>query len=297
MASNDNNNPEILVTGATGLVGRCLVNALKSKEIPVCAISRKQQEIDKNINWVQADLAGYDELPDLPVLISTGPLDAFAESVLLSELENTRLIIAVGSMSAVSKETSGNEEERAIAKKLRFAEEQLMSWSVHHQVPCVLLRSTMIYGHGRDKNISQIAGWIQRHGYFPLAGRASGLRQPIHCGDIVKLILLILQQNRHESIMLELGGGEQLVYRKMVDRIYAALGKKPRYIRLPSFVYSLIFPVLRFLLPKNVPGVDVIKRQNKDLIVQESLYLQKLGFKARPFQPGLEDIIPEEACT
>ncbi len=60
-------------------------------------------------------------------------------------------------------------------------------------VEWVILRPTLIYGHGRDKNITEIARFIRRFGFFPLLGKANGLRQPIHVEDVAEACFAALR--------------------------------------------------------------------------------------------------------
>ena len=64
------------------------------------------------------------------------------------------------------------------------SEDKVKAWATAHKIDWIILRPTLIYGYGRDKNISEIAQVIRRFGFFPLFGPAQGLRQPIHVEDV-----------------------------------------------------------------------------------------------------------------
>ncbi len=59
-----------------------------------------------------------------------------------------------------------------------------MAWAASHGVEWIILRPTLIYGLGRDKNIAEIARFVRRFGFSPLFGKAKGLRQPLHAQDV-----------------------------------------------------------------------------------------------------------------
>ncbi|PPT43957.1 nucleoside-diphosphate sugar epimerase, partial [Xanthomonas arboricola] len=46
-----------------------------------------------------------------------------------------------------------------------------------------VLRPTLVYGAGRDRTLTQIAGLAQRTGAFVLPANATGLRQPGDLGE------------------------------------------------------------------------------------------------------------------
>ena len=87
-------------------------------------------------------------------------------------------VVALSSTSRFTKDDSSDPEEQAIALRLADAEARVQAWAASHGVEWVILRPTLIYGLGRDKNIAEIARFIRRFGFFPLFGKAKGLRQP-----------------------------------------------------------------------------------------------------------------------
>ena len=50
--------------------------------------------------------------------------------------------------------------------------------------PGLLLRPTLIYGLGLDRNVTAAARFIRRWHFFPLGGPGPGLRQPVHADDL-----------------------------------------------------------------------------------------------------------------
>ena len=60
-----NNNPKILVTGATGFIGSHLLIKLLDSNLEVMAISRKKgPDISKNLSWLVSDIASLEEIKD-----------------------------------------------------------------------------------------------------------------------------------------------------------------------------------------------------------------------------------------
>ena len=53
---------------------------------------------------------------------------------------------------------------------------------------------TMIYDGVTDGNIAAIAAFIRRRGWFPVAGPARGLRQPVHAADVAAACLAALEK-------------------------------------------------------------------------------------------------------
>ena len=105
-------------------------------------------------------------------------------------------------------------------------------------VDWVILRPTLIYGLGQDKNISEIVRLIRRFGFFPLVGQAKGLRQPVHAEDVATACLSALEKTDVVNRAYNLSGGETLSYREMINRVFTALGRRPRLIPYRSLAFS-----------------------------------------------------------
>ncbi|MFM8898671.1 MAG: NAD-dependent epimerase/dehydratase family protein [Burkholderiales bacterium] len=152
----------------------------------------------------------------------------------LIEASGARRVVALSSTSRFTKVGSGDTAENAIAAKLIDAEARVQAWAKRRGIEWVVLRPTLIYGQGRDKNISEMARFIRRFGFFPLLGSAQGLRQPIHAEDVAAACVAALQAPGAANRAYNLSGGESLAYREMVARVFAALGRSARLVT-PEF--------------------------------------------------------------
>ena len=93
-------------------------------------------------------------------------------------------MVAFSSSSVLSKADSNDRSERRLMRSLAAGEEALVAACSERGISLLLLRPTMIYGCGMDRNVSRLAAMARRHGVIPLAGAASGLRQPVHAEDL-----------------------------------------------------------------------------------------------------------------
>jgi nucleoside-diphosphate-sugar epimerase len=158
-----------------------------------------------------------------------------------------RRVVALSSTSRFTKGDSSDLGEQAAARRLVDGESQLQQWAEAHHIDWIILRPTMIYGLGRDRNLAEVARFIRRFGLFPLLGRAEGLRQPIHVQDLADACLAALQTPGAANRAYNLSGGEILPYHEMINRVFTALGRPARMISVPLSVFRLAVAVLRFL--------------------------------------------------
>ena len=301
----------VLLTGATGQVGIFAIPRLLSAGFRLVALSRK---IDKGmtvpapspqgeVQWIHPDRVltpAGDEFPDnaqrwlgpVEVLLSLGPLDLSVE--LARGCPRLRQVICLSTSSLYTKMSSPDSAERALLERIRAAENSLKKYCAQGAIPLFLLRPTMIYGCGLDRNISRIARLVRRWRFFPVAGRAAGLRQPVHADDLAALCVALLDHGSLTGIESPVGGGSVISYRQMVERIFAGLGLTPRILQLPPAVLTGLVRSVSWL-----PGLDglnpeFVRRQNRDLVFDDSGLREQLGFSPRPFNPGPADFeVPE----
>jgi nucleoside-diphosphate-sugar epimerase len=256
------------------------------------AFSRQpsRQLAGPGIQWCQLEAAadpggGCKPLqPEIRNWVSLAPIWVLPEYFDLLAAHNAQRVVALSSTSRFTKEDSPDPGERAVARRLAEGERRLRRWAGARRASAVILRPTLIYGYGRDRNIGEVARFIRRFGFFPVCGRASGLRQPLHAGDVARACLAALDAPPSGVRNYNLSGGEVLTYRAMVSRVFEALGKRPLFLPLPLWVFRI---AARFvsLLPGHRPGwYAVAKRMNQDLAFDHAAAEADLKFSPRPFQ-------------
>jgi len=208
--------------GATSLVGECLLPLIERKGMRVIAFSRSSGNPAKGgIEWRQlGDHPFTDTAPDeveevIDSWICVAPIWVLPEHFHLLETHNVRRVVALSSTSRFTKGKSSDPGEQELARRLAGGEDALRTWAEARGVEWIILRPTLIYGRGRDKNITEIMNFISRFGFFPMFGRAKGLRQPVHAEDVAQACLAALEESAQINHAYNLSGGETLSYREM----------------------------------------------------------------------------------
>jgi nucleoside-diphosphate-sugar epimerase len=208
----------------------------------------------------------------------------------LIEAAGARRVVVLSSTSRFTKVGSGDMAEQATAAQLIDGEARLQAWAQSRGIEWVILRPTLIYGLGRDKNINEIACFIRRFGFFAVLGEAKGQRQPIHAEDVAGACLAALQGSGVRNRSYNISGGETLTYREMVARIFTALGRRPRALTVPLWAFRLAVSILRFLPRYRQWSAVMAERMNRDLVFDHTEAVRDLGFKPRAFKLTAEDL-------
>lgn len=278
--------PMAYVTGATSQIGRFLLPRLCNAGFTVTAISRQNQSHSTEVIWQQADLHTFslprNKQPSLLFHIAPLPL---LPALLARLSKNTPLtrVIAFSSTSALTKAASPEPRERKIAAQLTEAEAASIAACQAHNIAWTLFRPTLIYGCGIDKNVTFIAQFIRRKGFFLLVGQGTGLRQPVHADDLAAACMQAYQSKAAVNKTYNLSGGQTLSYRDMVTSIFHQLGKKPRIIAIPLPVFYLMVRCITCLPAYAHLSAAMIMRMNQDLCFDKTAACQDFGYNPRTF--------------
>lgn len=288
------------VLGASSIVGRSVLQQLTSIDNGVIAFSRTPElhadvSPDPNVNWHKfSELANDSNNPTIESWISLMPIWELV--TLLPQMKTLGLgkLVAMSSTSKFTKSGSDSEKDSQIAEKLERAEKAIGGWCEKNNVEWVILRPTMIYGLGKDVNVSTIVRFIRRFGFFPLLGAASGLRQPVHIEDVAYACVAAIDLDSFPVRSYNISGAEVLSYYEMVTRIFKFLNKKPRIIKLPLFLFKAaiamahVTPVLRKRFSHWTPAMA--QRMNQDMAFDHSDATQDFGFNPQKFVLGPKDL-------
>ncbi|NWC17664.1 NAD(P)-dependent oxidoreductase [Pseudomonas gingeri NCPPB 3146 = LMG 5327] len=276
------------ILGASSFLGEHALLSLAQAGHQVTAFTRQLPRASRRgINWQSVD--DWHELA-LDTFLSLAPIWVVPEY--LERLANTgvKRVVVLSSTSRFTKQASPDARERQLAQRLGNAEEQFVKWAIERKVQWVILRPTMIYGFACDQNITEIARFIQRFGFFPLIGGSRGLRQPVHADDVVQACLaaMTLPELRHGAY--NLSGAEVLPYHAMVRRIFQALGRPERTLALSTRTLHALVWLLRCLPRYRHLSGALVERMNQDLVFDHADASDQLGFYPRPFELKHEDL-------
>jgi nucleoside-diphosphate-sugar epimerase len=230
--------------------------------------------------------------PDKPIShwVFLAPIWVLPEYFPMLSLYGVKHVVVISSTSRFTKFFSSDPTEQALAEQLVDGEERLIAWVKTKDVTWTILRPTLIYGLGRDKNISVIARFIRRFAFFPFFGAARGLRQPIHVHDVALSCLVALNGVGAINRSYNLSGGETLTYREMVGRIFLAMGKSPRFVTFPLWTFRMAVAYLRILPRFRHWSAAMAERTNQNLVFDHEDACRDLGFSPRPFLLTREDL-------
>jgi nucleoside-diphosphate-sugar epimerase len=158
----------------------------------------------------------------------------------------------------------------------------------------VLLRSTMIFGDGRDANLARLFAWAERHRWIP-APRFAGNVQPVFAPDLARAIRGaleappgLLEARLPADRALDIAGERPVELRELFRLCWlAATGRPPLLIPLPRAALRAGAACARLVPGAPRIGGAQIARLAEDKAADVSLARELLGFEPRPLEEAL----------
>lgn len=294
----------VLLSGASSQLGVFLIPRLLAAGFRVIALSRQASGDpagpDECLVWKHPGSFGIGTTVgesglqgQVAMLISCGPVEVATKAVALCPRLERVVVFSTSSVFSKASSPDGS-ENRQIADILAL-ETRLKMLCLERGLALTVFRPTLIYGCGLDRNISLLASWIRRLEWLPLAGEAAGLRQPVHADDLAQLAVNALTTDKPVNLDSPACGGSTLTYRQMVELIFDALDKPRRILSLPPWLMVVLVSLVRLLPRLRGVNVQMVRRQNIDLVFDDFALKEKLEYQPRPFRPSAGDFeIPSE---
>jgi uncharacterized protein YbjT (DUF2867 family) len=220
----------ILVTGATGNVGKELVGQLLEKGAPVRALGRDERKLAALGNRVERAVGDLDK----PKTLDAAMQGVQRVNIVTPETQQVVNLLEAAQRAGVRYvvKQSTIEADRSLGpgkwhrQQEKLIESSGMDWT--------FLRPTMLMVN----TIEWWAATIKSQGavYFP---GGKGRVSPVDPRDVAAAACAVLTQPGHAGQIYPLTGPEALTIAEMVQIIGRLLGKRLRYVSVPSFAAAM----------------------------------------------------------
>jgi len=228
----------LLVGGGGGLVGRSIVEEFAA-DWAIRSVHRHAvaEEARRGVEWIPADVARVPDwdpyLRDVDLVVNVawyrhGPARRFAPLAagiarLLGATEGARVRrwIHVSVPDAPASLEAG-------LPYLAYKRQVDSAWTSAGR-SYAIVRPTMLFGPN-DKLLTVMLRTMARYGRFPMFGDGEYHVSPLAARDLARI--LRREAATDVSRTVSVGGARRWRYRDLTDRMFAALGRPPRYVHL-----------------------------------------------------------------
>lgn len=279
--------PDLIIGGVNQITRFLLPHLLETSAVPVTVVSRQARPAwcpsEGPVQWHTGGIGTPGSVPDaVRHLYYLAPLSLYEH---LPEGLTAKRVVAVSSTSIQTKATSSSASERKVVAALRAGEQAIMDRCQLQGMSWTILRPTLIYGCGMDRNLSSVANWIRRYGFLILPRERQGLRQPVHAQDVAFAAIEAAGRAAAANGTYVLSGRTTLTYDAMLHSVFEAVGRRPRTVSIPAGVMKSLLRVARLLPGLGHLDPAMIDRFQVDLVFDHDKAQAELDFTPREFAP------------
>ena len=272
----------VVIAGASNQLGLRLAAELVRRGMSPFGLARSPRPDNWPGDWLQQDLA---ELAGPVTATASAWVHAGPLALLPEQAFSCKQLIVFSSTSVRTKLNSPADADRALADSLADGESRAMALAKEAGCRCHVIRPTLIWGCGRDQNVSAIWRWLRRYRLLPVASDCRGLRQPVHVDDLAAAVVRLLQAD-FASQLWTLPGAEVLSYHDMLRRIQRCVAGPTRVQHLPDAIWQVLLACLP--APKRQTVHAMLQRMGQNLDFSTKDW-ETLGISPRGFHPSRED--------
>lgn len=297
------------VTGATGLIGRHLVDQLLEQDKAVRILTRTPQKAEElwqnNVEIWKGDITDPASLAGFATDASTiyhlagtifepqllTPVNETGTKNLLRECLNYPIkrfvhlssvgVIGTGQEKIIDEKTACHPQNDYERSKLR-GEELVMQYAQEHKLPVTIMRPTIVFGPGRERDKDSFASWMQaiQNGRYRYIGHGKYAANYVYARDVAEACSFVAE---HEQAVGEVYIVNDPYPLRDFVQIAADLMEAPQPSTIPLGIANFIAgvsAVMGKLLKMSLPLTPArVKALTSETTYSDQKLRRDLGFK------------------
>jgi len=251
----------ILVTGATGYVGRNLVSRLVRRGDRVRCLVRQGSPKLGLLRDLSVELSYGDVTDESSLAQAMDGVDAVVHTVAIIREkggqtyarinhQGTRNVVLAAQRAGVKRLVhvsaigASNSPAYAYLYSKWLGEEEVKA----SEIPWVILRPSFLFEEG-EEFFTTLACVVKALPVVPIIGNGKSLFQPIALSDVLRCIEAGLDSDIYNGRVIELGGPERISYEGIMDLVMETIGHRRPKVHIPTSLMRPLVALMDTLLP------------------------------------------------
>lgn len=285
----------ILITGASGFVGRNLVKQLAPRSNIRCLV-RKTSDVSalSGCELTEGDINDYNSL-----VSATKGVDAVVHLVAALGASSYRENFDVhvrGAKNLVNACKANGVKRLVVASTVATLADRKSDYGVtkamadeifmESGLDVTILKPDFIYGKD-GKGFLTLVDVIRKHRFIPIPGNGRYRRQPVHVDDVCKALYSALVSRDAIGKTYIVASEEPIEFNIMVDKIMEHVGVKKPKVHLPISLLLLLSKLAKLKKGSRL-NQTVVLGIAQDRAEDVTPLIKELGVKPVSFEEGLE---------
>ncbi len=288
----------ILVTGATGYLGRRVVAALAASALPVRALVHThamEGVLPDGVETVQGDVLDSESLA--LACGGTGTVIHLVAVVRESGRNTFRRVNFAGTRNLLRAASDAGVERFVYASTIGASSDPAVPylssrWMAEREttdsgIPYTIVRFSVGFGEG-DEFFTVLAAQAKLFPLVPVAGKGANRFQPIAADDAARCLVEALQRDDTIGRTIEAGGPSQYTYDELMDLVAETLGVRIAKAHIPLWLMRPAAAVIQALAPRPPVTTEQLKMIALDNVTELSSVKESFGFTPRPLSGNLD---------
>jgi NADH dehydrogenase len=290
----------VLVTGATGFIGRHLLARLVAGGDDVVALVRASASPPRvPVRVVTGSITDVDAVRE-----ATAACDAIVHLANASgvtderlahavNVDGTALLLEAARRAGVGRVvfTSSISARRArmgpYGRTKRAAEDVVRASGV----PSVILRPSLVYGDLAAGLVATLVRHLRSLPVVPVIGDGTIALDPVHVDDVCAIVVESLRRDDVLGRTFDVLGPERVSFDELLRRLGAALGIQPRLVHVPAAAASVAARVLGLVLAKPPLTLDHVTGLTSPALLDGEPAARVFHVRATPLEDGLRAMV------
>jgi nucleoside-diphosphate-sugar epimerase len=290
----------ILVTGAGGFIGRDLVARLVERGLEVRAMlrpgSRSPFDPHDGVEVARADMRDGNALDSAVrgcrAVIHLAAAKSDERDSEAINVDGARLLVQACERASCRRLVNVSTQSTKIARQGIYARTKLAADRIFmaSTLEVTTLLPSVVYGEAQEGVFGTVLRFVRKAPWVLVLGDGRWASAPVYVGDVSQAVMSCLDSRSTIGRAYDIGGPDSISFDELIDRLGAAVGRRPRKLHLP---FSLALAIARVVarLPRAPITVSNVLGSNQDTHIDIAPARRDFGFDPIGLATGLEKVV------